>query len=136
MFKTILIPTALDHKETLPRQLEAARRLLSPGGRLIAVSVIEDIPAYVAEYAMVKPDRSHMVREMKRAFNEALAGQDDVEQVTLTGKPGVVLANYAKEVNADLIVTSASRPGSEDYALGSTTSRIVRRAHCSVVVVR
>lgn len=136
MFNTILVPVALDHTETLARKLEAARQLRGPEGRIIAVSVLEDIPSYVAEYAMVKPDRKKMVEEIRKAFEDALSGQDDVERVTLAGKPGVVIASYAEEIGADLIVTGASRPGSEGYALGSTASRLARRAPCSVLVIR
>ncbi|WP_432449231.1 universal stress protein [Aliiroseovarius marinus] len=136
MFNTILVPVALNHTEMLERKLDAARHLRGTEGRIIAVSVIEDIPAYVAEYAMVKPDRQKLVQEIRNAFAHALAGHDDVERVTLAGKPGVVIANYAEEIGADLIVTAASRPGSEGYALGSTASRLARRAPCSVMVIR
>ncbi|MCK0142757.1 universal stress protein [Aliiroseovarius sp. F20344] len=136
MFKIILVPVALDHTETLARKLEAARQLRGPEGRIVAVFVLEDIPAYVAEYAMVKPDRKKMVQEVRKSFEDALVGQDDVERVTLAGKPGVVIATYAEEIGADLIITGASRPGSEGYALGSTASRLARRAPCSVFVIR
>ncbi|CUI37139.1 universal stress protein [Cognatishimia activa] len=136
MFNTILVPVALDHTETIARKLEVARQLRGPEGRIIAVSVFEGIPTYVAEYAMVKPDRTKMLQEIRRAFDVALTGQEDVERVTLAGKPGVVIATYADEIGADLIVTGASRPGSEGYALGSTASRLARRAPCSVLVVR
>ena len=136
MFNTILVPVALDHIETLTRKLDVARQLRASDGRIIAVSVFEDIPSYVAEYAMVKPDRKKMVQEIKKAFDDALVGHDDVERVTLAGKPGVVIATYAEEIGADLIVTAASRPGSEGYALGSTASRLARRAPCSVFVIR
>lgn len=105
-------------------------------GRIIAISVFEDIPSYVAEYAMVKPDRKKVVQEIRKAFDDTLAGHDDIERVTLAGKPGVVIATYAEEIGADLIVTGASRPGSKGYALGSTASRLARRAPCSVFVIR
>ncbi len=110
MFNTILVPVALDHTETLARKLDIARQLRAPDGRIIAISVFEDIPSYVAEYAMVKPDRKKMVQEIRKAFDDALAGQDDIERVTLAGKPGVVIATYAEEIGADLIVTGASDP--------------------------
>lgn len=136
MFNTILVPIALDHSETVSRKMEVAQKLCAPGGEIIAVAVLEDIPAYVAEYTMVKPDRTRMVKGIRQAFDAALEGYDGIEKVTLTGKPGVVLSEYAKTRGADLIITAASRPGSEGYALGSTASRLARRAPCSVFVVR
>ena len=136
MFKTILIPLALDHAELFPKQAEVARRLLAPGGRMLAASVIEDIPTFAAEYMIVRLDPKEVRREMKRAVASALKPYPEIESAILTGKPGVVLADHAASLDADLIVTCASRPGSDGYALGSTASRLTRRASCSVVVVR
>lgn len=136
MFNTILVPVALDHTETLARKLDVAHQLCGSEGRIIAVSVFEDIPTYVAEYALVRPDRKKMVTEIKKALDDALAGREDIGRVTLAGKPGVVIVNYAEEIGADLIITGASRPGSDGYALGATSSRLARRAPCSVLVIR
>lgn len=136
MFQTILIPLALDHAELFPKQVEVARRLLAPGGRMLAASVIEDIPTFAAEYMIVRLDPHEVHREVKRALTSALKPYPEIEGVILTGKPGVVLAEHAASIDADLIVTCASRPGSDGYALGSTASRLARRATCSVIVIR
>lgn len=136
MFRSILIPVALDHVEVLSRQVEIARHLLAPDGKMIAVCVIEDVQTFAAEYAIVRLDPREVRREVTRAFTAALNPYPEIEGKVLAGKPGVVLAEYASEIGADLIVTPASRPGSDGYALGSTASRLTRRAACSVVVVR
>lgn len=46
------------------------------------------------------------------------------------------ILRYADEVNAGLIVMSASRPGPEDYLIGPNAARVVRHAKVSVLVVR
>jgi len=52
------------------------------------------------------------------------------------GRPAAAILDYASEIGADLIVLNAHDPGTADYFLGSVASRVVRRAPCSVHVVR
>ena len=42
----------------------------------------------------------------------------------------------AEERNADLIVIASHRPGLQQFLLGSTASRVVRHATCTVFVKR
>ncbi len=42
----------------------------------------------------------------------------------------------AEERNADLIVIASHRPGLQQFLLGSTASRVVRHATCTVLVKR
>ena len=48
----------------------------------------------------------------------------------------VAIAEMAEKSAADLIVINSHRPGVQDYFLGSTASRVVRRAPCAVMVLR
>lgn len=136
MFKTILIPVAPDHLEMFPRQLALAQRLLDPGGRVVVATVIEEVTGFVAEYGVVHPDKDKVRSQARKALAGLLTDHDGVEMAVLSGKPGLELASYAGEIGADLIIPCANRPGSEGYALGSTTSRLVRRAPCSVSIMR
>ncbi|HVR96629.1 MAG TPA: universal stress protein [Thermoanaerobaculia bacterium] len=53
------------------------------------------------------------------------------------GVPHRVIADVAHEVDADLIVTGATRAnGPADRLLGSTADRVLRKAFCPVLVVR
>lgn len=136
MYQNILIPIAPDHVDLLPRQLESANRLLADGGKITAVSVVEDFPAHVAEYIVVRPDHEEIAKRAVETLDQLLADHPNIARSVLSGKPGVVLAEHAANIGADLIVACASRPGSSGYALGSTSSRLTRRASCSVMVVR
>ncbi|WP_171179286.1 universal stress protein [Ruegeria sp. HKCCD8929] len=135
MFSNILIPVALDHDVDVRETIHTARVLLAEGGKITLVAVIEDAPAYVAEYATVKPTEliNEDLRKRLRAFAE---GESNLEVAVLSGKPGVAIPDLASETNADLVVINSHRPGIEDYFLGSTTSRVVRRAPCAVLVLR
>ena len=135
MFKTILIPIALDHDVDVLSMIATARRLLAEGGKITLVAVVEDIPGYVAEYAAVKP-AEHLRDDLRQRLRTLANGQDGLEVAVLAGKPGVAIPDLASEANADLIVINSHKPGVEDYFLGSTASRVVRRAPCSVLVLR
>ena len=135
MYHHILIPLALDHDTDFRNTLETSRLLLAEGGIITLVAVVEDVPSYVAEYATVRP--SHDIREqLKDRLVNLSEGHGDTEIAILAGKPGVVIPDLAAETDADLIVIGSHRPGIEDYFLGSTASRVVRRAPCAVLVMR
>lgn len=52
------------------------------------------------------------------------------------GAPHRMLADLAAEIGADLLVVGATGGGRLHRRLGSTADRVLRRAHCPVLVVR
>src|SRR5699024_11850053 len=52
-YDKILVPVAPGHGEETTRALEVARALLSPDGTVSAVTVLEDLPRYMASEAYV-----------------------------------------------------------------------------------
>ncbi|MDE0208592.1 MAG: universal stress protein [Boseongicola sp.] len=135
MYNNILIPIALDHDIDVQGTIATVRRLLAENGKITLVAVVEDVPVYVAEYATVKP--AERIREyLKQRLCVLAKGNDDLEVAVLSGKPGVAIPDLASETSADLIVVNSHKPGVEDYFLGSTASRVVRRARCAVLVLR
>jgi len=56
--------------------------------------------------------------------------------VIRSGHASNTILAVAKERGADLIIIASHRPGLQDYFLGSTASKVVRHANCSVLVVR
>ncbi len=135
MYNHILIPVALDHEIDVREMIATAKLLLAKGGKMTLVAVIEDAPAYVAEYATVKPPE-HINEDLKKRLREFAIDDRELEIAVLSGKPGVAIPDLASETDADLVVINSHRPGIEDYFLGSTTSRVVRRAPCAVLVLR
>ncbi len=135
MYKKILIPVALDHDVDVLVSISTARCLLAERGKITLVAVVEDVPVYVAEYATVKP-AEHIRDDLKQRLRALAEGQENLEVAVLTGKPGVAIPDLAAETSADLIVINSHKPGVEDYFLGSTASRVVRRAPCAVLVLR
>ena len=135
MYKNILVPLALDHDVDVGTVIAAGEHQRGDKGRITLVAVLEDVPSYVVEYTTVKP-AEHAHSDVKKRLNEIANDHKDMETVVLTGKPGVAVPELASKVDADLIVVGSQRPGVEDYFLGSTASRIVRRAPCAVLVLR
>ncbi|MCV3273827.1 universal stress protein [Roseobacter sinensis] len=134
MHKKIIVSLALDHGIS-QEALAMARHLKGDDGEIQAVHVHESpnssVNAYVSEDIM---------RQAVDAAREKLAARvadtPDVEPVMLHGSPGQALTEYAKKIGADCIIVGSHKPGLSDYFLGSTSSRVVRHAPCSVYVIR
>lgn len=135
MYKHILIPVALDHESLTAGKLDVARHLLAEDGRITLLTVLENIPGFVSEFVTLKID-NHLTDKISQKLRSAAGDDDTVACEVVSGKPGVEIARYAAENRADLIVISSHHPTAQDYFLGSTASRVVRRAGCSVFVVR
>ncbi len=131
----ILIPVALDQEGIVGRKIELARHLLAPGGKITLLTVLEQVPGFVAEFVDLKPE-NHLTARIRGKLESIADGASDIECDVATGKPGVKIPAYADEKRATLIVVGSHMPGAQDYFLGSTAARVVRRANCSVYVVR
>ena len=135
MYRNILIPVAVDHGPQLGDVLDLARRIRAEDGHITALTVVEAIPPYVAQY--LPEDQEAVSRD---AIRDELAGvlQDapDVEVRVVTGHAGITIVDYAERHGVDCIVMHSHRPGLQDYFLGSSAARVVRHAPCSVHVMR
>lgn len=135
MPKHILIPVALDQEDLVPRKLALARALLEPGGRITLLTVLEDVPGFVAEFVDLKPE-NHLTRRIKEKLDAVAGGASDIATDVVKGKAGVQIPRYAEAQGADLIIVGSHHPKAQDYFLGSTAARVARRATCSVHILR
>ena len=60
----------------------------------------------------------------------------EVDIVVRYGSPSPVILDEAEERDIDLIIIASHHPGIKDYLMGSTASRVVRHADCSVLINR
>ncbi|MEM1076288.1 MAG: universal stress protein [Pseudomonadota bacterium] len=134
MYNKIIVALALDHgiSETA---LAKAKKLLDPGGKIIALHVYEApsgmAGAYVAEADMKRARDTALQR-----LEERVQDVPEAAPVLINGHSGRDIADFARTEKADCIIVGSHKPGLTDYLLGSTAARIVRHAHCSVVVLR
>lgn len=136
MYKTILVPVDLANMEAGTAMVEAARHVASDGAKIVLAHVVEDIPAYVAaELPGGTVERSKEIarKEVTKLMKDTGIKADiDVR----TGHARTTILTIAEEIGADLVVIASHKPGLQDYFLGSTASRVVRHAKCSVLVIR
>lgn len=89
-----------------------------------SVSTAQLDAALLAEAEKALKERADTARELV-ASTRALIGQ-----------PADVVDDVARETKADLIIIGAHGYGAVERLLGTTASKIVHRAKCSVLVVR
>ena len=135
MHRHILIPVALDHENVAARKIAVARTLLAEGGRITLLTVLEDVPGFVAEFVDLKPE-NNLTQRVKARLAEVAGDAPDIGTEVARGKAGVRIASYAQENGVDLIVVGSHHPNATDYFLGSTAARVARRAPCSVYILR
>jgi len=138
MYKSLLIPVDFDHHEINANALRAAGCLADEGSATTLVHVVPDIPGYAANYlpeGTLEKRHDEAQAELERmAADAGIVGADAV--VMTAGRPSNAILEAAEKIKADCIVIASHHPGVQDYFLGSTASRVVRHADCSVMVIR
>lgn len=136
MYKHILVPVDLGNIARAKATIAKAKALRDEGGRITLLNVVEIIRNYVMAEL---PDEVFANREQEALgqLRELAAAEGcDCAVAVRTGKAeGEILAE-ARAGDVDLIVIASHNPGFQDFFIGSTAARVVRHAHCSVLVDR
>ena len=139
MIKTILVPIDVAQKEAADAALNLAQAVAKlAGSKLVLLNVIEQVPGYVAAqlpagfHEKALSDAADSLKEVAKRHQIG----DTAEVVIREGHPSTEILEYASEIGADMIVIASHDPGLADYFLGSVAARVVRHAHCSVLVAR
>ncbi|MEH6625389.1 MAG: universal stress protein [Motiliproteus sp.] len=142
MFSKILLPVDMDELSFSYQALDLALKgSREAGTELHLVTVIPDngTPVVAACFQQAA---------VRKATREAQCQLDDYAQqylpagcqatlTVLSGHPAGQLLGHARIIDADLIIMAAHNRSRVDEALlGSTTSKLVDKARCSVVVLR
>ncbi|WP_171210121.1 MULTISPECIES: universal stress protein [unclassified Ruegeria] len=135
MPKSILIPVAIDHEAMVSAKIATAQSMLEEEGTITLLTVLEQIPGFAAEFVTVKTE-NHLTTKIMNKLENLAVGEDNIECKVTTGKPGMRIAEIAAEIGADLIIVGAHHPSAVNYFMGSTASRVARRAPCSVLIQR
>lgn len=135
MLNSILIPVAIDHEALVAEKIAHGRQFLAPRGKITLLTVLEQIPGFATEFVTVKSE-NHLTTRMMEKLKVAAGDASDIECKITTGKAGIRIPAVANEIGADLIIVGAHHPNAIDYFLGSTASRVARRAMCSVNIFR
>jgi universal stress protein F len=136
MYRHVLVPIDLSHGDVGARILGIAHRLVGETGRITVLSVLEALPAYVANYipASVADKSREEAREQLAALVQSAGVEAEVR--LRTGNAANEIIEEAREARCDAIIIGSHRPDYRDYFIGSTAARVVRHAPCSVIVER
>jgi len=94
-------------------------------------------PAFAANESTVMASASKQLDDHLAALAPVAGGPLTYDQRIITGRPADKLAALAQEVGAEqIVVGSHGRRGFERFLLGSVAERVLRLAHCSVLVVK
>ncbi len=81
-----------------------------------------------------------MQQQALQGFQNQIGSDEKLKQVyftTIFGDPGIMIADYAKENDAELVIISShGRTGVSRLLLGSVAERVVRLSPCPVIVLR
>lgn len=139
MFKVVLIPVDVSHLDAAEKSLAIARKLTEEqDSKLILLNVVEELPGYVVSH-IPSEIQAKAVEHAQNALTQMAEDHklpSGTEVMVRNGHPPTKILAVAQETNADVIVIASHDPVLADYLLGSVAARVVRHAHCSVVVVR
>jgi nucleotide-binding universal stress UspA family protein len=139
--KEILVP--IDFSEASKKALEFAKKFAEQfDARLTLLYVVEPVfyPDFAYTPLLVENDNLVAAAEKEIAGLPARNGiPEKLLRKTLvrTGSPFREITDAARTLKMDMIIISThGRSGLTRALLGSTTERVVRHAHCPVLVVR
>ncbi len=140
MCKNLLLPVDLEHDTHNDGLLRVASELANAqGAQVHLLHVIRAAPAVVSQF--LPKSYETMASERIEKDLTALAAKVDLDQgaAAISVRFGDVyqeILAHADKIGADLIIVASHKPNVGDFLLGTTASRIVRHASCSVLVVR
>jgi len=135
--KRVIVP--IDFSDESFAALDVGLELAEKPENLRIVHVLQDLSPLEAGEVWGVIDPQARIASAKRALGERLATGRfaNVTSEVLLGDPAAAIANYAQETKAELIVLpSHGRTGISRLLIGSTAERVVRLAHCPVLVLR
>jgi universal stress protein A len=145
--KKILVP--VDYSDCSRVAMEYALFLAKRFDAEVEVLHVVEMPLHGEEQTVVRPDTGKEQLLSELLMQEAVKTETEffapfardatipIERRLLKGRPGKVIVEAATQRGADLIVMGThGRSGFERLIMGSVTERVLRSAHCPVVVVR
>lgn len=139
MIGKILVPLPVDSAKTGAEALSMAVDIAKANNaKIVLLHVNEIMPGYVSAHLpgdFAKQALDASTADLTETAKKFGIGKD-AEVVVRGGNPAAEILDYANTAGIDMIVMASHDPGLADYLLGSVAARVVRHAHCSVLVVR
>lgn len=137
MFDTIVIAT--DGSESVGRAVDVALDLAEKFDAAVHALYVVDASEVDSSPEAVRTDMRHALQERGGSAIvdvQRVAGRD-VTAVVREGRPANEIADYAREIDADLVATGTrGRHGENRFLIGSVAERVVRICPVPVLTVR
>ena len=136
---TVLVPC--DFSDMSLVALRTATRLVAEDGRIHALNVLPPLVPSEPGVLWGEVDDASRIEHASAALRETVEAEGvsgaGVHVEIGTGNPAATIVRVAERLGADLIVLpSHGRTGLARVAIGSVAERVVRYAHCPVLVLR
>ena len=135
--KNVVIP--VDFSDDSFASLETAREMAEEPSSLHVIHVLPNLEATEPGVIWQTIDDASRRQHAKDALIEELQKRqwDGMNVEVLIGDPGHEIADYAEKIDAGLVVVAShGRGGIRHLLLGSVAERVVRLAHCPVLVLK
>jgi len=136
MYEKIIVAIDTAQLDKGERILRRAMNMLEPGGALVLVSVVEDVPSYISVAEPID-----LAVAARKDADETLSGL--CERIGVNAQIEIRQGAAAREIlasaeqnGADLILVASHVPDVSNYFIGATADRVVRHARCSVLIDR
>ncbi|WP_419657129.1 universal stress protein [Desulfosarcina variabilis str. Montpellier] len=135
--KCVIVPT--DFSEYSFRALDVAKEFVEQNANLHFIHVTRPWNEHEIGGSWGQETEEERIHSLEKHLQDKLqdAEYKDVQIAIRMGSPASEIIGYAETAGAELIVMpSHGRTGLKHFALGSVAERVVRRAHCPVLVLR
>jgi nucleotide-binding universal stress UspA family protein len=133
----VLVP--IDFSDESFHALDQALEIVGSPSQVLIVHVLQDLPPNEPGLIWSVVDKESRVRHVKEELSKKLHEDKyaGAEVKVLIGDPGHEIAKCAEENKVGLIVMpSHGRTGLKRLMIGSVAERVIRLAHCPVLVLR
>lgn len=133
----VVVPT--DFSEESIAAVDTALQMAAGPSSIHVVHVLPELVVIEPSVAWATIDDEDRVRNTQTQLEATFEAEKyrGLNVKVLVGDPGHSVADYAQENGADLIVLpSHGRTGLKRMLIGSVAERVVRLAHCPVLVLR
>ena len=136
MYKKIIVAVDCGALERGEKILRKAQTLLDDGGEIVLLTVIEEMPGYMAIELPVDLIEG-AIADGKSKLTGLREKTGIAARVELrSGHPAREIIAAAEEHVADLIIVASHVPSLSNYFIGATADRVVRHSKCSVLIDR
>lgn len=135
--KSVIVP--FDFSEEAMPAIKEGKQLVGDVSNLHVLHVLPTLSATDPGVVWGTVDDTQRIDHVKEALEKSLAEIDCTGATThvIIGDAGREVAKFAEAMDAEIIVlTSQGRSGLAHMLIGSTAERIIRLAHCPVLVLR